>query len=63
MRLEIKIKMIDTNITGHNYTYYINLLKAIFGHQKFLITLRELPTAAVSCNVKIKENLPLVGII
>ena len=55
--------MIDTNITGHNYTYYINLLKAIFGHQKFLITLRELPTAAVSCNVKIKENLPLVGII
>ena len=54
--------MIDTNITWHKYKYYIDLLKAIFGHQKFLITLRELPTVAISCNTKIKENLPLVGI-
>ena len=30
--------------------------------RKFLITLRELPAVALSCNVKIKENLPLVGI-
>ena len=53
--------MIDivVNFTYENYmtySYYINLVEAIIGHKKFLLTCREFPTVALSCHVKIREN-------
>ena len=36
-------------------TYCINLVKVIIRHQKLLQTCRELPTAALSYHVKIRE--------
>ena len=39
------------------YTYYINLVEAIIGHQMFLQQCRELPTVALPYRVKIRELL------
>ena len=38
------------------YTYYINLVEAITGHQTLLLACRKFPTGALSFHVKIREN-------
>ena len=56
--------MFLVNFTYENYmtyTYYINLVGAIIGYKKFLLTCRELPTVALSYHVKIIENADVIG--
>ena len=52
---KIKITMIDVScnfyLRKNDVTYYINLVEAIFKHQKSLLTCRELPAAAISYHV------------